>query len=114
MTLKDNLKTLQELSPMKQNWYSPDEGTPISKKVIRKVKKLIRNLGNYQPYIYPTVDGNIQMEYDGLKKHDHIEIVVREDRIEYSQMLNGETIDVNNLSLPLVPKYVKLFFKEQT
>ena len=113
MTLKENLRTLQEFSQMKQNWYSPEEGTPISKKVIRKAKKLLRYLGNYQPYIYPTIDGNIQLEFDGMKEHDHIEIVVMDDRIEYFQMLNKDTIDVNNLSLTLVPKYVKLFFKEE-
>lgn len=74
-TLQTNLAKLKEIAKLKKNWGGYGE-KPIPKAVIKDTKHILEGLGDLpQPFIAPTADGEIQIEWekeDGL----YLEIIV--------------------------------------
>ena len=112
MTLEKNLKTLNELSQLEDEWYGEGQGTPISKKTIEKTEKILKDLGDYQPWIYPTVDGNIQMEYDGTKTGEYLEFVISEDKIEVFCQIYDKITEKDDIEPSEILKMIESFYEE--
>lgn len=68
-TLKGNLAKLDEIAAFKENWDGYG-GRQIPSAVIKETKHILEGLSDLpQPFIAPTADGEIQMEWekeDGL------------------------------------------------
>lgn len=69
----ENLKKLQKISELSNNWNGY-EAKPISKEVIQEVRTIVSEL-NYQPEIFPLPDNEIQLEFDGPNQ-SYMEIVI--------------------------------------
>lgn len=93
-TLENNLKILDEISKLEQNWNQYD-ADPFSKELIDKVKNIIKNL-KYQPdYIFPTARNSIQLEYYN-KNNDYLEFEIFENG-EIQKFTCNESVN-NNFS----------------
>jgi len=82
MTLARNIQTMQQLAELKPRWYGEGQGIPIPPEVIEKTLRILHTLKEYQHWIYPTIDGNIQLEYDGINKSEYLEFLIKKDTIE--------------------------------
>lgn len=69
----ENLKKLQKISELPDNWNGYG-AKPISKEVIQEVRTTVSEL-NYQPEIFPLPDNEIQLEFDGPNQ-SYMEIVI--------------------------------------
>ena len=87
-TLKDNIEKLEEIRKLKPNWN--DEGADaISSTIVDNAITIIRQL-NKQPFVAPTSDGTIFLEYDiDLKEVSNFE----ESRLLDSQGLILEVFE---------------------
>ena len=94
-TLGENYFKLISFAQLKKGWNGY-EGEEIPMKVIYKVTKLLLDL-NFQPKIFPTGRGSIQIEHYRV---DDVfaEVEVSEDTISvYSEGIKG-TIEEDNIS----------------
>ncbi len=95
---EDNLKKLDLIESLKENWNGND-APPIPSDVIGKTRALL-NILPIQPEIFPTALSTIQLEYDN-SRHDHMEIEIgRSDIAEIfivnyfgSEFMENITID---------------------
>lgn len=72
--LKQNMKILMEFSQLSDNWDEYGAKAP-SIQIITKVMEILPKLSK-QPDIFPTPEGNIQLEYSiGRNKHLNIELL---------------------------------------
>ncbi len=71
--MSDNLKKLDEISTLKDNWNG-NGAVPIPPALIKKTRALVKAL-SFQPEIFPTALETIQLEFDN-PKHDHMEIEI--------------------------------------
>lgn len=100
---KDNLKKLEQISGLKENWNG--NGAPVIPSVIiKKTRALIKAL-MIQPEIFPTALETIQLEFDN-SRHDHMEIEIgRSDSVEifvapydgsdYTETIRGTAASIN-------------------
>ena len=98
MTLAKNIQTVTELAQLKPRWYGEGEGMPIHPEVIEKTLRILHKLAEYQPWVYPTIDGNIQLEYEGIDKLAYLEFLIKKDTIEQFSMsgtVMSESREVN-------------------
>ncbi len=108
--MNSNIAYLDQLKEMKKGWLGQGEGEPIPHELIELCKEITLLLGEYQPLIYPTPSGTIQLEYDGIKSLDYLEFeVISRDRIEvfeqHQDQHTTKTItDINDI-LPEVKKF---------
>jgi hypothetical protein len=72
--LKQNMKILMEFSQLSDNWDEYGAKAP-SIQIITKVMEILPKLSK-QPDIFPTPEGNIQLEYSiGRNRHLNIELL---------------------------------------
>lgn len=109
-TLGENYFKLISFSQLKKGWNGY-EGEEISMKVVYKVTKLLLDL-NFQPKIFPTGRGSIQVEH---YRDDDVfaEVEVSEDAISvYSEGING-TIEEDNISEKRACELLEAAYGEQ-
>ncbi len=90
--LKVNKRLLDNYKNLKSNWNGY-RGEPINNVIIKKVESLIINL-EFQPKLFPTGRGTIQMEYY-LDDKSLIEIEVFEDEFFLYKEENGSEYEVS-------------------
>jgi len=99
--LKNNKRKLESIKNLSSNWNG--YGSPeIEEKLISKVQQIISNL-EYQPQIFPTGRGSIQIEKH-INDENFVEIEISNDEVFAYQMKNGvetekaiSTDEINNL-----------------
>ncbi|TRX45785.1 hypothetical protein FNH22_31415 [Fulvivirga sp. M361] len=88
--LKHNKRVLRNLANLKSNWNGYG-GESIDQDVIEKTEKMLSDL-DYQPQIFPTGRGTIQIEY--FKNDDNlIEIEISNEEIFVYKAQNGEEFE---------------------
>lgn len=99
--LKNNKRKLESIKNLGSNWNGY-ESPEIEEKLISKVLQIISNL-EYQPQIFPTGRGSIQIEKH-INDENFVEIEISTDEIFAYQMKNGvetekeiSTDEINNL-----------------
>lgn len=88
--LKHNKRKLQAFKTLEPNWNGYD-GLPFSEPVLSKVEKIISDL-DYQPEIFPTGRGTIQIE-KFIDDNNQIEIEISQDEIFVYQVKDGKEIE---------------------
>lgn len=76
--LYNNLKKLETISDLKDNW-NDNNAKKFSSKLISIVKNILKNIVE-QPEIFPTANNSIQMEYE-LVDNSYLEFEIFEDKI---------------------------------
>ena len=71
-TLEQNLLVLNEIKKLKINW-NHNKANPFSKELIEKVKRILLTLDD-QPYVYPTANDSIQIEWETPTEYLEYEI----------------------------------------
>lgn len=84
--LKMNRMKLQSLNNLKFNWNGY-QGEPINNEVIQLVDEIIKEL-EYQPNIFPTGRGSVQVEYY-INEDKQLEIEISPDEIFMYEINNG-------------------------
>ena len=99
--LRINKRKLASIERLPQNWNGY-EGERFEKELIASVEKIISNL-DYQPQIFPTGRGSIQLETE-LDEDNLVEIEVSQDEIFAYQVKDGIEVEkeisadeINNL-----------------
>ena len=97
--LISNKKILDNFKTLSPNWNGYD-AEPISSNLVAIVSDLISSL-DYQPKIFPTGRGSIQIEYHKSNK-EYLEIEISEEST-FFYSVKGESeeegdIDINNIS----------------
>jgi len=97
--LKQNKRILRNLANLKSNWNGYG-GKSIPQGVIDQKEKIISDL-DYQPQIFPTGRGTIQIEY--FKNDDNLlEIEISDEEVFVYKVENGEdfegSVEFDNLS----------------
>lgn len=88
--LKHNKRVLRSLANLKSNWNGYG-GQPIGEDVINKTEKILSAL-DYQPQVFPTGRGSIQIEY--YKDDDNLlEIEISCAGIFVYKVCNGEDFE---------------------
>ena len=78
---RKNYEKLQIMRGLKHNWNG-ENGLPISKDLIDKTEQLLDALGMYQPNVFPTPNGGIQLEfYNG--NDNYLQFTATRDGVEY-------------------------------
>lgn len=85
--LKLNKRKLESIKQLKANWNSYD-GQVINEAIISKVISILPFL-DYQPQIFPTGRGTIQIE-KYIDEKNLVEIEISENEIFAYQVINGE------------------------
>lgn len=71
-------KRLDELANLSQGWYDGEQGEIIPKDSIIKFKKLFLDKELLytlsKPFIYPTIDGGLSIEWDFQKFHATLDV----------------------------------------
>lgn len=88
--LKHNKRKLQAFKTLESNWNGYG-GLPFSESVLSEVEKIISNL-DYQPEIFPTGRGTIQIE-KFIDDNNQIEIEISQDEIFVYQVKDGKEIE---------------------
>lgn len=85
-----NKQKLNFFRNLRLNW-NHYEGEPIKESVIERVEKIISDL-EYQPQIFPTGRGTIQIE-KYIDEDNFVEIEIFEDEIFAYQMRDGDEME---------------------
>lgn len=88
--LKKNKQKLESFKELQSNWDGYD-GLPFNNSVIEKVLNIISNL-DYQPNIFPTSRGSIQIE-KYIDDDNLVEIEISEDEIFAYQVIKSCEIE---------------------
>ncbi|MBL0191590.1 MAG: hypothetical protein IPQ18_09680 [Saprospiraceae bacterium] len=88
--LKSNKRKLDMIKNLGPNWNGY-EGKPFETRLISKIQEIISDL-DYQPQIFPTGRGTIQIE-KYINDDNLIEIEVSNEQIFAYQVKNGEEIE---------------------
>jgi len=104
--LKLNKRKLSSFMDLQSNWNGYN-GKPIDKNVIETVEGIILNL-DFQPQIFPTGRGTIQIE---SYKDDNnlIEIEISKDSNFLYQVDNGEEIE-KDVNIKEIKNIITLFY----
>ena len=107
LLLGDNYYKLQSFRSLKKGWDGYD-GEEISIPAIARVTDLLKTLG-FQPSIFPTGRGSIQVEYY-QNDNTFAEIEVLEDRISvYSEGVEG-TIEDDNITIKAASELLRAIY----
>lgn len=90
-TLKDNLDTIEEIRGLEKNWngYGAD---PLSNLICDKTKGIVENLREYdQPYVVPTANGTIQLEWNFDFDEDGVRFKPRTFKQDIIKFSNWDT-----------------------
>jgi hypothetical protein len=85
--IRENLRKLDSFLQFGSNWHGYESQT-FSKELISKVKSIIRAL-EYQPQVFPTGRGTIQLE-KWVDDDNLVEIEISEDEIFAYKVISGE------------------------
>ncbi len=80
-----SLARLHELAALRDGWYNYGESKEITRLAISTAYALTS--GDVQPYIYPTPEGGLSVEWDGTDRHAGFDVLVYPDgtiEISYS------------------------------
>jgi hypothetical protein len=88
--LKNNKRKLEAIKKLRPNWNNY-EGEEFEESLIMRIEKIISDL-DYQPQIYPTGRGSIQIE-KYIDEENLVEIEVSKDEIFAYQVKGGEEIE---------------------
>lgn len=55
---------LEELLQLKLGWYDNVSGLPIAANVVEAVRLWLAEFADRLPYLYPTIEGGIEAEWD--------------------------------------------------
>ncbi len=80
LSQNDNMRTLLDIQNLEPNWNGYG-GKEFSLEVISLARDIVIMLGKYQPEIYPTGRGTVQMQYE-LADRSYLEFEIYSDRIE--------------------------------
>ena len=72
LTLEDSIKTLNNIRVLKPNW-NKDGADAFTPELINRVEDIVKKL-KIQPYIFPTQNDSIQLEYEFDKDYLEFEI----------------------------------------
>lgn len=105
--LKINKRKLESIKKLRPNWNNY-KGEAFKESLISKVESILSCL-DYQPQIYPTGRGSIQIE-KYINEENLIEIEVSENEIFAYRVKNGEEIEkeitVNEINILISDLYV--------
>ncbi|MCH6199594.1 hypothetical protein MMU07_08390 [Aquiflexum sp. LQ15W] len=103
--LKLNKQTLFHLKNLKSNWNGYNS-KPINEEVIQITEDIISQL-DYQPKLFPTGRGTIQIEFF-KDENNLLEIEVFEKELFMYKIKNGEEME-RNMSFDDLPKVITEF-----
>lgn len=104
--LKRNKRILRNLANLKSNWNGYG-GEPIDQDVIDRTEKMLSDL-DYQPQIFPTGRGTIQIEY--FKDDDNlIEIEISNEEIFVYKVQNGKDFE-DSVEFDSLSKMITSFY----
>lgn len=95
----DNLQVLLDMQNLTPGWNGYD-GKKISTEAILLARRIILILGDYQPEIYPTGRGTVQMQYE-LPDRSYLEFEVFPDRIEILEVPKRIYSKAKELTIPI-------------
>lgn len=72
LTLEDSIKTLNNIRALRPNW-NEDGADAFTPELINRVEDIVKKL-KIQPYIFPTQNDSIQLEYEFDKDYLEFEI----------------------------------------
>ncbi len=104
--LKNNKRKLKSLKKLSQNWNGYD-GESFDSGLISKVETILSDL-DYQPQIFPTGRGTIQVE-KYLDENNLIEIEISKDEIFAYQVKDGEELE-EEISLDQVNQLISALY----
>lgn len=104
--LLSNKKILSNFKNLSSNWNEYNS-EPIKLKIIEKTEKLISHL-EFQPQIFPTGRGTIQIEYFKNDKN-FIEIEISEEEQFLYKVQDGEDIE-EEIGIEDVPSIIEKFY----
>lgn len=90
--LKQNKRRLESFKKLDKNWNGYD-GEPIDEIIIERVHSILSTL-DYQPKVYPTGRGTIQIE-KYIDEDNLVEIEVSKDEIFLYQVIHGEETELS-------------------
>lgn len=105
--LKNNKRKLEAFKKLSDNWNGYN-GEPFEEELIASVEKIIADL-DYQPQIFPTGRGSIQIEKQ-IDEDNFVEIEISKDEVFAYQVKGGQEfekeISVNEINSLLTDLYV--------
>ena len=112
MTIQQNLNIIKNIQNFKENWNGYDS-KKIPKEVCDFSAYIIKNLGNYQPKVFPTGRESIQFEYE-KENGEYLEFeIYSSKRIEMFRILENKEEIEKNIDLDQLEEIVKEFKQHQ-
>ncbi|WP_445381586.1 hypothetical protein [Robiginitalea sp. IMCC43444] len=105
--IKRNVDTLDEFLGFPENWNG-HHGEKFSAPLIGRVKSLVQEL-KFQPEIFPTGRGSIQLEYD--HNENYLEIEIFENQVQVLIERNDVEIE-KEIAFNQIDQEIENFFSE--
>lgn len=102
---------LAVLGIMEYGWYDGEEGRPPTEKALFSAQKVIAALidcGMSKPYIYPTIPGGVQVEWDVGEGDWDVEVVFDPDGSFQGYAFGDDWDDVRHIHLLKWQEWPKL------
>lgn len=90
--LKSNKRKLRKIKNLEYGWNGYN-GNEINQEIISKIENIITGL-DYQPQIFPTGRGSVQIE-KFLDDNNFVEIEISEEEVFAYSVKNGEELEKN-------------------
>lgn len=96
MNFQDVELRLEELGNLRQDWWVGGMGQPIPRHILDGVKSICEYLDKHNialPYIYPSPDGSVEMEWDTFRDDGRwgMSITVDDSRVMEAAAYNHQT-----------------------
>jgi len=86
--MERNLQIIEDFLALEENWNG-NQAPPFNKTLIDTTQKIIKNITQQQPDIFPTARKSIQLEYE-KDNEDYLEFEVFEDSIMVFRIIGDE------------------------